>query len=121
MLSQEVAQRKEAEEQLETLLATIQRNHDDLIAILNQWRIGTALTDSEGKVTFFSQAAQQLCGKMIFSSVGELWQRLFGESSYQTQIEEMVSRDPKEREKVLVRMASCRRRIHSLGERGCEG
>lgn len=104
LLSQEVAQRKDAEEQLETLIAAIQRNHDDLIAILNQLRIGTALTDSEGKVTFLSQAAQQLCGKMKFSPLGEPWQRLFGESSCQTQIEDMVKRDPGEREKVLVRM-----------------
>jgi len=104
LLSREVAQRKEAEEKLEELLAEIQRNHDDLIAILNQLHIGTALTDREGKVTFLSQAAQQLCGKTNFPYSGEPWQTLFGDPSYQKQIEDMVNRSSGEREKVLVRM-----------------
>ena len=104
LLSREVAQRKEAEEKLEELLAEIQRNHDDLIAILNQLHIGTALTDREGKVTFLSQAAQQLCGKTNFPYSGEPWQTLFGDLSYQMQIEDMVNRASGEREKVLVRM-----------------
>jgi len=104
LLSREVAQRKEAEEKLEDLIAEIQRNHDDLIAILNQLHIGTALTDREGKVTFLSQAAQQLCGKTNFPYSGEPWQTLFGDLSYQAQIEDMVNRSSGEREKVLVRM-----------------
>ncbi|MBA3614038.1 MAG: sigma 54-interacting transcriptional regulator [Nitrospirales bacterium] len=104
LLSREVAQRKEAEEKLEELIAEIQRNHDDLIAILNQLHIGTALTDRDGKVTFLSQAAQQLCGKANFPHSGEPWQALFGDPSYHAQIEDMVNRSPGERQKVLVRM-----------------
>ena len=104
LLSQEVAQRKEAEKKLESLIAEIQRNHDDLIAILNQLHIGTALTDRDGKVTFLSQAAQQLCGKTNSLPLGEPWQMLFGDPSYQTQILDMVNRSPEERQKILVRM-----------------
>lgn len=104
LLSREVAQRREAEGKLEALIAEIQRNHDDLIAILNQLHIGTALTDQDGKVTFLSQAAQQLCGKANFPHSGEPWQALFGDPSYHAQIEDMVNRSPGERQKVLVRM-----------------
>ncbi len=103
-LSREVAQRKEAEEKLEDLVAEIQRNHDDLIAILNQLHIGTALTDRDGKVTFLSEAAQQLCGKANFPSSGEPWQALFSDPSYHAPIEDMVNRSPGERQVVLVRM-----------------
>lgn len=104
LLSREVAQRKEAEKKLESLIVEIQRNHDDLIAILNQLHIGTALTDQEGKVTFLSQAAHQLCGKTNSFIVGKPWQTLFGDPSYHTQILDMVNRSPGERQKVLVRM-----------------
>lgn len=104
VLSGEVAQRKGAEEKLEGLVAEIQRNHDDLIAILNQLHIGTALTDRDGKVTFLSQEAQQLCGKMSLPPPGAMWQTLFGDPSYHVQIEGMVNRSPEERQKVLVRM-----------------
>ncbi|MDT3777367.1 sigma 54-interacting transcriptional regulator [Nitrospira sp. MA-1] len=104
LLSREVAQRKEAEAKLEKLIAEIQRNHDDLIAILNQLHIGTALTDQDGKVTFLSQAAQQLCGKANFPHSGESWQALFDDPSYHAQIEDMVNRPTGERERILVRM-----------------
>lgn len=104
LLSREVDQRKKAEEKLEGLIAEIQRNHDDLIAILNQLHIGTALTDRDGKVTFLSQAAQRLCGKTNVSPTGDPWQALFGDPAYQIQIEDMVNRSPGERQKVLVRM-----------------
>jgi transcriptional regulator with PAS, ATPase and Fis domain len=104
LLSREVDQRKKAEEKLEGLIAEIQRNHDDLIAILNQLHIGTALTDRDGKVTFLSQAAQQLCGKTNVSPTGDPWQKLFGDPTYQIQIEDMINRSPGERQKVLVRM-----------------
>ncbi|MFZ1746157.1 MAG: sigma 54-interacting transcriptional regulator [Nitrospirales bacterium] len=105
LLSREVTQRKEAEEKLEDLIAEIQRNHDDLIAILNQLHIGTALTDRDGKVTFLSQAAQQLCGKTNFPHSGEPWQGLFSDPAYHAQIEDMVNRPPGERQEVLVRMS----------------
>lgn len=104
LLSGEVAQRKEAEEKLEELLTTIQQNHDDLIAILNQLHIGTALTDRDGKVTFLSQEAQRLCGILNVLPQGEAWQTLFEDHSYHQQIEDMVNRPPAERQKVLVRM-----------------
>ncbi|HBP89382.1 MAG TPA: hypothetical protein DD706_16980, partial [Nitrospiraceae bacterium] len=104
LLSGEVAQRKEAEQKLEGLVAKIQRNHDDLIAILNQLHIGTALTDRKGQVTFLSQEAQQLCGKTSSPSPGTTWQALFGDPTYHPQIEDMVNRSPGERQKVLVRM-----------------
>lgn len=106
LLSQEVAQRKEAEGKLEDLVSAIQRNQDDLIAILNQLHIGTALTDQDGKVTFLSQSAQQLCGKVNFPYSGEPWHALFSDPSYHTQIEDMVNRPPAERERILVRMTA---------------
>lgn len=104
LLSREVSQRKEAETQLEALVGKIQRNHDDLIAILNQLHIGTALTDQKGNVIFLSKAAQVLCGKSKVRGDGESWQGLFGESSTLAQLEEMAKLPSERRETVLVNM-----------------
>ena len=104
LLSREVAQRKEAEAQLEALVVEIQKTHDDLIAILNQLHIGTALTDREGRVIFLSKAAQGLCGKPQVRGNGESWQVLFGPSSNLPQLEAMVTLPPEKRETVLVHM-----------------
>ncbi|MDR4496300.1 MAG: sigma-54 interaction domain-containing protein [Nitrospirales bacterium] len=104
LLSREVVQRKEAETQLESLVAEIQRNHDDLIAILNQLPIGTALTDQTGNVAFLSQAAQVLCAQSTVHGQGESWQTLFGISSNLSQLEDMVKLPQEKRQTVLVQM-----------------
>ncbi len=104
LLQNEVAQRKEAETQLEFLIGEIQRNHDDLIAILNQLPIGTALTDQTGNVTFLSKAAQVLCDQTIVQGRGEPWRALFGNSSTLGQLEDMVKLPAESRQTVLVQM-----------------
>ncbi len=104
LLQSEVAQRKEAEVQLEFLIGEIQRNHDDLIAILNQLPIGTALTDQAGNVTFLSKAAQGLCAQTIIQGRGEPWQALFEGSATMGQLEDMVKLPAENRTTVLVQM-----------------
>ncbi|MGD9853123.1 MAG: sigma 54-interacting transcriptional regulator [Nitrospirales bacterium] len=104
LLSREIAQRKEAEGKLESLIAEIQRNHDDLIAILDQLPIGTVLTDQAGNVTFLSKAAQVLCAQSTVHGHGEPWQMLFGNSSTLDQLEDMVKLSAESRQTVLVQM-----------------
>lgn len=104
LLSREIAQRKEAETQLESLIAEIQRNHDDLNAILNQLPIGTALTDQAGKVIFLNKAAQRLCARSTVHGQSEPWQVLFGNSSTLAQLEDMVTLHEERRQTVLVQI-----------------
>lgn len=104
LLSREVAHRKDAEKQLESLIEEIQKNHDDLIAILNQLHIGTALTDREGKVMFLSKAARAMCDRPDFHFSNQPWQCLFGDTPCLPQLEDMLNRPSNKRQPVLVHM-----------------
>ena len=104
LLKDEVAQRKEAESQLEGVIGKIQRSHDDLQAMMNQLSIGVALTDRDGQVLFLNRAAEELCQKRSKQYVGKHWRELFGENEYRTRLEEMIERQPTQRESIMVRM-----------------
>ncbi|MBL8152275.1 MAG: sigma-54-dependent Fis family transcriptional regulator, partial [Blastocatellia bacterium] len=54
-----------------------QKTYEDMLSILNQLRIGTAMTDEEGRVTFLSQAAESLLGRQKEEAVGKPWKLLF--------------------------------------------
>ena len=53
-------ERKRAEGQIATMLGELEKSHNDLLSIPNQLRVGAALTDPEGCITFLGQTAQSL-------------------------------------------------------------
>lgn len=59
---QNLASRKAAEARSATFLEELQRSRDDLLSILDQLRIGSAITDEEGRITFLSAACRPLFG-----------------------------------------------------------
>lgn len=61
--------RKEAEE-------AQQKSYDDLLSILNQLRVGTAIIDEKGNVTFLSQIAKKLFFQNKEFLLGH-WEKLF--------------------------------------------
>lgn len=70
------SRRSTAEEKLEEIIVEIEKNRDDLLSILNQLRIGTAMTDKDGQVLFLSQRAEQIFGKKQENMLGISWQQL---------------------------------------------
>ena len=67
-------QRKRAEDELSTAMATVARSRDDLLSILNQLRDGTALADADGRLTFVSRAAAEMLSTEAAAAVGRAWQ-----------------------------------------------
>jgi DNA-binding NtrC family response regulator len=59
---QNLASRKDAEARSATFLGELERSRDDLLSILNQLRIGSAITDEDGHLTFLSAACRPLFG-----------------------------------------------------------
>jgi PAS domain S-box-containing protein len=76
-LKAEITERKKIEIRLSEMLAQIEKSHDDLLSILNQLQLGTAMTDKDGCVTFVSEAAQRLLGKSQAEVLGRPWQDVF--------------------------------------------
>ncbi len=55
--------RKDAEAKVAAVMTELQHSRDDLLSILNELRIGTAITDAEGHITFLSRTGHMLLGK----------------------------------------------------------
>ncbi|MBI4585754.1 MAG: sigma 54-interacting transcriptional regulator [Planctomycetes bacterium] len=53
------------------------RSYDDLLSILNQLRLGTAMTDKDGAIAFLSQTAQRFFGIKEEEVLGKPWEELF--------------------------------------------
>lgn len=79
IVEHQVADRKRrnlAEEKLEEIIIQTENNRDDLLSILNHLRIGTAMTDKDGCVTFLNEIAEQLFGKKQTAILGTSWEHL---------------------------------------------
>jgi PAS domain S-box-containing protein len=98
---QNLVRRKDAESQVAAMLERVRRTRDDLLLILNELRIGSALTDEEGRITFLSQTCQPLLGRDPASFVGKPWHVVWKfEEHDKVQLEAQLRRPPAQRSKV---------------------
>jgi PAS domain S-box-containing protein len=103
-ISRDITERKQTEAKLAELVAQLQQSRDDLISLLNLLRLGTAMTDEAGGITFLSQTAQHLLSIPQGGVVGRRWDDVcpFDEQD-KTRLKAMAQRPPRLRTKVLVR------------------
>jgi len=88
-LSGEIGERKAAE-------ASLRRSYDDMLLVLDRMNVGTAIADAEGRITFLSRRAQQLCGKGE-ALLGQRWETLMPFSAADVARLEAMARQPQER------------------------
>lgn len=69
--------RNQSEKNLVEILSELEQSRNDMLAILNRLRTGTAMTDEDGRICFISAIAQQLCGKTEKELLGQSWKELF--------------------------------------------
>ena len=104
-IQRNVTVRRLAENQLRDLLRQVERSRNDLGSILNELRIGTAMTDEEGHVVFLNAAAQQLFARPDVSRMDMPWKELFGLDPEDTvQLQALIQKPPAERAKIPVRL-----------------
>ncbi|NNE70899.1 MAG: sigma 54-interacting transcriptional regulator [Rhodothermales bacterium] len=58
-------------------LHDLQKSHDDLQEILDGLRLGTAMTDGAGRITFISRVASRLLGTTEEKAQGRMWYDIF--------------------------------------------
>jgi len=96
-----LSERKRAEARLAEMFREVERSRDDLMSILNALRVGTAITDPDGVVTFLSEAAQRLLGVSQEAADGHSWEMLFPfEDHVKAELQAMLKRPATERAKV---------------------
>lgn len=104
LLTQEISVRKQTEAKLAEALAKMEKSHDDILSVLNQLRLGTAITDGSGSVKFLSEAAERLLGKKQAEVLGKNWEEVFPfEKQDKIKIKTMSECPPDKRTKVPLR------------------
>lgn len=96
-------ERKRVEAKLEQTLEELEKSHDDMLSILNQLRIGTAITDKRGRITFLSETAQDMLGRSGEDALGKCWDELFpGQEEGKVQLKAILQQPQELRPKVLI-------------------
>ncbi|MFT5144387.1 MAG: PAS domain S-box-containing protein [Rhodothermales bacterium] len=83
-------------------LHDLQKSHDDLQEILDGLRVGTAMTDEAGRITFISRIASHLLGLVEEKARGQMWYDVLplGEATLQSLKDIASSAEPAPSEKV---------------------
>jgi PAS domain S-box-containing protein len=104
-IQRNVTARKLAENQLKKMFRQVEKSRNDLGSILNELRIGTAMTDENGRVVFLSAAAQQLFGQPETGRGDMSWKDLFGLDPEDTvELQALMLKPPAERAKIPVHL-----------------
>ena len=104
-IQRNVTARKVAEDQLREMFHQVEKSRNDLLSILNELRIGTAMTDENRHVVFLSAAARQLFDKPDVNRVDMAWKDLFGLDPEDTvQLQGLIHKKPEERTKIPVHL-----------------
>jgi len=72
----EITARKRVETERAALFAAVQKNHEDLLSILDQLPQGIVMTDREGRITFANRGCQCFLGDKVDSAYGRQWMEL---------------------------------------------
>jgi sigma-54 dependent transcriptional regulator, acetoin dehydrogenase operon transcriptional activator AcoR len=104
-IQRNVTARKLAENQLRGMFQQVEKSRNDLLSILNELRIGTAMTDANGHVVFLSAAARQLFGQPEAGRADKPWNDLFGLDPEDTvELRALMQKPPEDRAKIPVHL-----------------
>ncbi len=102
-IQRNVTERKRAEARLAELLVQVQKSRSDLSSILNQLRLGTAMTDENGRIVFLNNLAQELFGNPDTDGYGQAWDEVLPvDAEDRGDLSEVLRRPPEERGKLPV-------------------
>ena len=94
-------ERKLAETRIAEMFGELEKSREDLLAILNQMRVGTAITDREGRITFLSQTARGMFLGDGDPEPGQSWEALLPlREQDRAQLRAMSARPPEQRVRV---------------------
>jgi PAS domain S-box-containing protein len=104
-IQRNVTARKAAEQQLEEMFRQVEKSRSDLISILNEFRIGTAMTDEKGRVVFLNASAQETFMRRDTDAPNQAWRDLFDLFPEDADaLDAMIQRAASERTKVPVHL-----------------
>jgi PAS domain S-box-containing protein len=104
-IQRDVTARKQADAKLAELLAAVEKSRNDLISILNELRLGTAMTDADGRLVFLNGVARQLLGERGARAYGQAWDQAFPlDDEDRTALRQLLTQAAPERGKLAVHL-----------------
>lgn len=95
----------ENNEKLNRLNLQMSRANDDMLSVLNQLRLGVAIAEQSGAVTFLSQAAQNFLNVGETEAVGQSWTKILPLTEEEkSRIRFVAALPPKQRSRVPVQL-----------------
>lgn len=104
-IQRNVTARKLAENQLREMFRQVEKSRNDLGSILNELRIGTAMSDENGHVVFLNAAARQLFGRPEAATLDMPWKELFALDPEDTvSLQALIQKPVEERARIPVHL-----------------
>lgn len=104
-LVQSRAARRETQRRLDETLLALARTHEDLLTVLGTLKVGTALIDEQGHLTFLNPLARQLLNITAEQAIHRPWQQVFPfESQDITLLKGVMERPPSERSNLPIHL-----------------
>ncbi len=82
--------------------AELRKSHQDLLAILNQLRIGVAVVEADGRLAFLSQRGREMLDRLEEEAVGLHWERLPFAAEDRARLSGLMQSPADQREKLSV-------------------
>ena len=100
-IQRNVTARKLAENQLKEMFRQVEKSRNDLGSILDELRIGTVMTDENGRVVFLNAAARQLFAWPDTDRLDVAWKDLFGLNPEDTgKLQTLMQKSAEERARI---------------------
>jgi PAS domain S-box-containing protein len=104
-IQRNVTARKLAENQMKEMFRQVEKSRSDLASILNELRIGTAMTDENERVVFLNTAARRLFALESAHTEDKTWKELFGFNAEDTaKLEALIREAAEARAKIPVHL-----------------
>jgi PAS domain S-box-containing protein len=99
----DISKRREAEELAARTLAELKKSQENLLTLLNQFRVGTLMLDTDHRVEFVSESCEQFTGIDRGTAVGHPWDQVlpFGMQS-KIQLQRLLDLPPAERYRITL-------------------
>lgn len=99
----DISKRKEAEALASKTLAELKRSQENLLVLLNQFRVGTLMLDADHRVEFVSESCEQFAGIDRDTAVGRPWDQVLPfEMQSKIQLQRLLDLPPAERYRITL-------------------